>query len=98
MQGAEAVNVRSLQRARGSLLDAREALQEEADGLRRLARRALQDASRLQRAWLAACSEIPLLAAEDARHLRALERSLEPLCAALCHARLADAELQLTEL
>jgi len=83
----------------GGSLETAQALQTlgaDAARLQRLARRVMQEPARLQGAWLAASA--PALAGEDPRAVVLLERSLTPLCTSLCHARLADAELHVTEL
>jgi len=95
MTRARGTGIRNKGQAGGSL-DATQTLRTDAARLQRLARRVMQEPAQLRRTWLAACA--PALAVEDPRALALLERSLTPLCTCLCHARLADAELHVTEL
>jgi DNA-binding NtrC family response regulator len=80
----------------GALADAAHRLDLEPVRLGRLLRRVMQEPKKLAQVWLAASASV--LAAEDSRAAGLLERSLEPLCTSLCHARLADAELHVAEL
>lgn len=63
--------------------------------LGRLLRRVMQEPAKLERAWLAISARV---IAGDPRASGLLERCLAPLCTSLCHARMGDAELHVTEL
>jgi DNA-binding NtrC family response regulator len=96
MRVAQEAGFRNVGQAGVASGDAARRLGAEAVRLGRLLRRVMQEPTRLARAWLAASAAV--LAGEDPRAAGLLERSVAPLCTSLCHARLADAELHVTEL